>query len=347
MTSPAPETTPQTASDIQLASTSQSNIVRILLSPSLALGLIIVLFVLFGLTQTDQFANMQTWINIFRNGSFIAITACFMTIVLVSGGLDLSVGSVLAAGAMTAGALTFNGYSIIIGLIAGVSVGAIVGLINGVIINYVGINAIIVTLGTLFAVRSLVVYISGGNPIGPLPDPFVELVAGQLFGIPYVIYYAVIIAILAYLILHTSAFGWSVRALGGNRDAARGVGIPTRRVSTVVYVLCGSSAALTGALLAGRLGASSPELGSGFELQVIAAAIIGGTSISGAIGTIPGTMLGALLLSVLGTGLVLLKVDPTLQDFVIGVVLVAAAGLDQLRRKQMFKTSARRARSQE
>lgn len=347
MTLPLSQSSSAPAEDVQLASTSQSMMVRFLLSPSLALGLVIAIFVLFGLTQSDQFANMQTWINILRNGSFIAITACFMTLVLVSGGLDLSVGSVLAAGAMTTGALTFNGYPIAIGLIAGVAVGAVVGLINGVIINYAGINAIIVTLGTLFAVRSLVVYVSGGNPIGPLPDSFVELVAGQLFGIPYIIYYAAAVAVLAYLILHTSTFGWAVRALGGNRDAARGVGIPARRVSTIVYVLCGASAALTGALLAGRLGASSPELGSGFELQVIAAAIIGGTSISGAIGTIPGTILGALLLSVLGTGLVLLKVDPTLQDFFIGVVLVAAAGLDQFRRRQMFKTSARRSRSQE
>ncbi len=162
---------------------------------------------------------------------------------------------------------------------------------------------------------------------------------------PYLIIYAVIVAAIAFVLLHLTNFGWSLRATGGNPGAARSAGINIKRVSVIVYVLSGSAAALAGVLTSARLGSGSPTLGQGFELAVIAAAIIGGTSIAGAIGTVPGALLGALLLSVLGTGLVLLKVDPILQNLVTGIVLVLAAGLDQLRRRQMFRTSARVAKA--
>jgi len=148
-------------------------------------------------------------------------------------------------------------------------------------------------------------------------------------------------------LLHSTTLGWNIRALGANRDAARSSGIPVRALSISLYMLSGSAAAFAGALESARLGAGTPDVGNGLELTVIAAAIIGGTSIAGGLGTIPGAVLGSLLLSVLGTGLILLHVDPTLQELATGVVLVVAAGLDQLRRRQMFRTSARRTRAAE
>ncbi|MER3389751.1 MAG: ABC transporter permease [Microcella sp.] len=318
---------------------------RLMLSPALALSVVIVVFVLFGATQTPMFLNGQTWINILRDAAFLAMAASFATIVLVSGGLDLSVGSVLVAGAMTAAAIADAGFSPFTAFLAGTLVGATVGFINGMLINQFLIPPIIVTLGALFAVRAVVVASTGASPIGPLPDEFDVLGQASFMGIPLPIIVAIVVVGIAHFLLNSTNYGWSVRAIGGNREAARSAGIAVKQLSVSVYVLSGASAAFTGALIASRLGSGSPTLGQGFELQVIAAAIIGGTSISGSIGTVVGAALGALLLSVLSNGLVLLRFDPTLQNFIIGLVLVAAAGLDIFRRQQMFRISARRAAS--
>lgn len=343
---PAPTPAPApTSADVAVASTRVGFGRRLLLSPALALVVVIVVFTAFGATQSPAFTNPQTWVNILREASFPMTAAVFMTIVLVSGGLDLSVGSVLVAGAMTSAALAAGGHGTIVAILGGVLVGAIVGLINGLLINYASIPAIIVTLGTLFAVRSAVTALSGGNAIGGLPDDFTAIGQGSFLGIPYVVYYALVVSAIAFFILHLSTGGWAIRALGGNRDAARSAGINVRRLSTLVYVMSGCTAAFAGVMMASRLGAGPPSIGNGFELTVIAAAIIGGTSISGAIGTIPGTMLGTLLLSVLAMGLVLLKIDPTLTNLVTGVVLIGAAGLDVFRRRQMFRASARSAKT--
>ena len=336
---------PEAAVAVDRADTRMSALRRLALSPSLALAVVIIVFVIFGATQTDQFANPLTWINILRTATITAIVAVFATMVFVSGGLDLSVGSVLAAGAMMSAFLAKAGFPPLVAVVAGILVGSLVGLVNGVLINYALIPAIVVTLGTLFAVRSIVSASTRGNPIGPLPADFVIIGQGSFLGVPYLILYAIIVAAIAFVLLHLTNFGWSLRATGGNPGAARSAGINVKRVSVIVYVLSGSAAALAGVLTSARLGSGSPTLGQGFELAVIAAAIIGGTSIAGAIGTVPGALLGALLLSVLGTGLVLLKVDPILQNLVTGIVLVLAAGLDQLRRRQMFRTSARVAKA--
>ena len=314
---------------------------QIILSPTLALIIAIFLFVAYGITQSEAFTNPQTWVNILRDASFPMMVAVFMTIVLVAGGLDLSVGSILVAGAMTSATLATNDYGLFITIVGGTLVGTLVGVINGIIINYFDIPAIIVTLGSLFAVRSLVTHLSGGNTIGNLPENFKAIGQGSFFGIPNVVYIAVLVALLAYFILHLSPLGWALRAIGGNRVAARSAGINVKLLSTFTYIMSGSAAAFAGVLLTARLGAGAPSIAGGFELTVIAAAIIGGTSIYGAIGTIPGSVLGALLLSILATGLVLLRVDPTLTNLVTGLVLIGAAGLDVLRRKQMFRISAK------
>jgi ribose/xylose/arabinose/galactoside ABC-type transport system permease subunit len=320
---------------------------RLALSPSLALALTIGIFVLYGVTQTSSFASGAVWINILRDASFTAIVASFEAIVIIGGGLDLSVGSVFAAGAMVSAALAFHGQSPFVAFAGGIMVGAGVGLVNGLIVNYCSIPAIIVTLGTMFGVSSLVVHFSQGQPIAPLPTSFTYIGQHNLFGVPYIIYVAVVVAAIAYLLLHSTTIGWNIRALGANREAARSSGIRVRPLSICLYVCCAAAAAFAGALEAARLGAGSPDFGTGLELTVIAAAIIGGTSINGGLGTIPGAVLGSLLLSVLATGLILLHIDPTLQQLATGIVLVLAAGLDQFRRRKMFRTSARHARAAE
>jgi ribose transport system permease protein len=332
-----------THAEVPAGETHLTAVRRIALSPSLAVALTIGLFVLYGLTQTSSFASGQVWINLIQDASFTAIVASFVAILMIGGGLDLSVGSVFSAGAMVSAALAFHGQSPVVAFAGGILVGAGVGLINGGIVNYFSIPPIIVTLGTLFGVSSLVDHFEA-QPIGPLPNSFTDIGQHDLFGLPYIIYVAIIVATIAYLLLHSTTLGWSVRALGANREAARRSGIRVRALSISLYVCSGSAAAFAGALESARLGAGTPDVGNGLELTVIAAVIIGGTSIAGGLGTIPGAVLGSLLLSVLATGLILSHVDPTLEDLATGVVLVVAAGLDQLRRRQMFRASARRAR---
>lgn len=330
--------------DVALASTSVSLRRRLQGNSTLAVLVAIVAFTLIGETQTNQFLKYNTWINILENGSFTAIVAIFMALVMISGGLDLSVGSTLVAGAVTAAVLVQRGDSVGVALLVALGVGAGIGVLNGFLINYIEITPIIATLGTLFGVRAIVTTWSGGLPVGPLPERFTVLGQKTIGTVPILLFYVVVIAVLAHVLLEYTTFGTTLRAVGANRGAARALGLNPRRVSTLVYILAGAFAALAGALQAAELGAADPTLGTGLELQVIAAVVIGGISIFGSIGTISGAVCGAVLLSVLTTGLVLLHFQGDLQNFVVGVVIVLAAGIDQLRKKRMFRTSLRRRR---
>lgn len=325
--------------EVDLASVSQSPWRRILGSTASGLIVVIVLFVVLGATQNERFLDQQTWTNILRNAVFLIIVGTGSTVVMVGGGLDLSIGSVFAAGAVSAAWAADAGWIVPAVFLFGISVGIVVGLLNGALVNYLDISPIIVTLGTLFAVRSLVVALSGGNPIGPLPDAFTDIGQGEVFGIPLLIIIAAIVAILMDILLEKTKIGWTIRAVGGNREGSRRFGINVRRVSTATYMLGGGLAAFAGVLMASRLSSGSPSFGAGFELQVIAAVVIGGTSIGGSIGTIRGTVMGAILLSVLTTGLILLRVDPTLQNLFVGAVVILAAALDQVRKRRMFRQS--------
>ncbi len=336
-------TEPSAGSEVARSSTGAGSwLRRFVLSPQFALIVVIILFVAFGATQSEQFLKAGTWINILRNAVFIAIVASFTTLVFVSGGLDLSVGSLFAVGAMASAALLFAGWPIPLAILAGSGAGALAGLGNGVLINYFGIPAFITTLGMLYAARSLVVYFTGGQPIAPLPDAFSAIARAEFLGLPLLLYYAAAVVIIAHILLQTTVFGDAVRAVGGNREAASNAGINVRLVSTAVYALSGLSAAFAGVLMSARLGSGQPSIGVAFELQVISAVIIGGTSLFGGIGSVLGSLLGSLILSILTTGLILLKIDPVLQDFVIGVIIVVAVGLDQLRRRRMFRSAGTR-----
>ena len=325
--------------EVDLASVSQSHWRRILGSTASALIVVIVVFVVLGATQNERFLDQLTWTNILRNAVFLVIVGAGSTVVMVGGGLDLSIGSVFAAGAVSAAWAADAGWIVPLVFLFGISVGIAVGLLNGALVNYLDISPIIVTLGTLFAVRSLVVTLSGGNPIGPLPDSFTAIGQGEFFGIPLLIIIAAIVAILMDILLEKTKIGWTIRAVGGNREGARRFGIKVRQVSTATYMLGGGLAAFAGVLMASRLSSGTPSLGGGFELEVIAAVVIGGTSIGGSIGTIRGTVMGAILLSLLTTGLILLKVDSTLQNLFVGAVVILAAALDQVRKKRMFRQS--------
>jgi ribose/xylose/arabinose/galactoside ABC-type transport system permease subunit len=315
---------------------------RILTSPQFLLGLVMVAFIAYGSTQSAAFLDWGTWINIFRDAVFILIAGSFTTFVLVSGGLDLSVGSVFMVGAMASAWLLQAGVPIPVAVGLGIACGGAAGLINGILVNYVRIPAFIATLGMLYVARGVMTFVIRGQPIAPLPDSFNVLGQGEVLTIPYLVIYAVVIAIVAHVVLEYTTFGSSVRAIGGNREAALNAGIKVRQVSVAVYVLSGVSAALAGVLMSARLGSGQPSVGNGFELQVISSVIIGGTSLFGGIGSVRGAALGAFVLSALTTGLILLRVDPVLENVMIGSIIIGAVALDQFRRGRMFRSIVRR-----
>jgi ribose/xylose/arabinose/galactoside ABC-type transport system permease subunit len=315
---------------------------RLVISPQFLLLVVTVAFAIYVYTRSPQFLEVDNWINILRNAVFILIVGCFTTLVLVSGGLDLSIGSVFLVGAMATAFLLGNDAPIWLAMVLGVGSGALAGLVNGFLVNHVNIPAFITTLGMLYMARGLILFVTGSRPVAPLPDSFVAIGQEQIFGLPLLIVYALAVAVIVHVLLEHTPFGWSVRAIGGNREAARNSGIRVARISVIVYTLSGLSAALAGMLMSARLGSGQPSLGVGFELQVISAVIIGGTSLFGGIGSIPGTALGAVVLSVLTNGLILLRVEPVLENVAIGLIVVVAVGLDQLRRRRMFRTFIRR-----
>ena len=278
--------------------------------------------------------------NMLRQTGFILIAAIGMTLVLIAGGLDLSVGSVLALGAVVSGICMVNlGLPIWIGVILGILTGTLMGFINGIIIIKFKISPIIMTLGMMYIARGIVYVATKGLSIYPMPAEFQAFEQGQILGVPTVIPFSFVIAIIFHIILTRTVFGRSIYALGGNLDTARLSGININKVMLLVYSLCGALAALTGIVISSRLGSAQPSAGEGYEMNVIAACIIGGTSTFGGRGTILGTAIGAVFMSLLSNSLTMLKVDVYYQKLVIGVVLVLAVILDQYKR-ELAKRSA-------
>ena len=329
----------QSPSGVELATTTIPMSARIRSSLALPVLIVMLAIVLLGATRTSLFLAEATWTNILRSASFFVIVACFHGLVMVSGGLDLSVGSSFLAGAMTSAYVVDKTGSVPLAFLACVVVGVVIGAFNGVLTNGLQISPIIATLGTLFMVRAIIETRSGGLSIGPLPDRFTKIAAPMIGFIPAVFVYAMVIAAMAHIVLEYTEFGTHIRASGGDRDAAEKVGINVRATSFILYTTCGAFAALAGLLQASSLGAGAPSFGTGMELKVIAAAVIGGVSIYGAIGTIPGIVSGSVLLSVITVGIVLLRISGSMQNFVVGVVLIVAVALDRFRQTRKFRLS--------
>ena len=308
-------------------------------SLTLPVAVVIVLFTLVGSTQNSFFFSEATWINILTSSSFTVIVACFEGLVIISGGLDLSVGATFLAGAMVSAQLVHAGQSSVVAILVAVLTGAFIGLVNGVLSNFVGIPPIIATLGTLFCITAIVTTLSGGLSIGPLPSGFTNFGSSTWGPFPSVIFIALAVAIVAHVLLRFSTFGIKIRAVGGNRTAAVNLGLNAKRISTLVYVMCGMAAAFSGVLQASNLGAGSPTFGTDLELQAIAAVVIGGVSVYGSVGEVPGMVLGAVLLSQLTVGLLLLHFSGSMQDFAVGLVLILAVAIDRVRQSRMFRLS--------
>jgi ribose/xylose/arabinose/galactoside ABC-type transport system permease subunit len=272
----------------------------------------------------------------FRIASFTFITAIGMTFLIISGGLDLSVGAVYAFSGVLCG--LFMQLQIPIGLsvlLACVS-GVVFGVMNGVFVQFINLPPFIATMGGMYIVRGLVLGIRRGNPVYPLPDTFNLIGQGNLFsfgiaGLPYVVIIAALLGLIAAFTLKHTSYGRMIFAVGGNAETSRLAGIPVRKIRFSAYVMTGVLASLTGILMSARMGSAQPNVGSGFEMQVIAASVIGGVSLNGGTGTILGTLLGSIFMTIITNGMTMIKVSAYWQQLVLGLVLVMACALDQIR----------------
>jgi len=294
----------------------------------------LVLFVFFSIAS-ESFFTADNVSNIVRQVSINGILAVGMTFVILTGGIDLSVGSVMAlTGTIIAGMMINSGLSPIVAILIGIILGAVVGYINGLFTAYARIPAIIVTLAMMEAARGLALLYTGGYPLSGLPDAYTFLGRGYLFGvIPMPAVIMLIVFIIAYIILNHLPIGRYIYALGGNEEAVRLSGIKVKRIKAFVYVVSGITAAISGMLMTARLASGQPMAGDGYELDAIAAVVLGGTSIAGGRGHIFGTLLGALLLGVLSNGLNLMEVSPYVQRVLKGVIIVGAIYYSSVRQK--------------
>ncbi|PWX46314.1 ribose ABC transporter permease [Clostridium perfringens] len=278
---------------------------------------------------TPNFLSVSNITNVFTQVSVNAIIAIGMTFVILTGGIDLSVGSTLAiSGAVGASIVKLTG-NVFLAIIVAAVIGIAVGLINGLLVSKGKLQAFIVTLATMTIFRGATLVFTDGTPISKLPEAFVKIGNGKLGFMPIPVIITIIIAIIAVYALSQTRFGRYLYALGGNEDASRLSGINTDKIKTLVYVVSGFASAIAGVIITSRIGSASPNAGTGFELDAIAAVVIGGTSLAGGEGTITGTLIGALIIGVLNNGLNLMNVSPFYQSIVKGLVILIAVLLDK------------------
>jgi len=293
-------------------------------------GLVVLCLALF--IATPDFLTGQNLLNIGIQVSTVAVLAFGMTFVIVAGGIDLSVGAVAALAAMVSSWLFVSaGLPGWLTLLGGLATGLLAGMVNGLANAYGKLPSFIATLAMLSVARGLTLVISDGRPIKTAPE--VSFLGGNLGPVPMPIVVLVLSALVASFVLNRTVIGRSMYAVGGNAEAARLSGLPVKRILVTVFALAGLFAALAGLLLAGRLDSAQPQAAAGYELDAIAAVVIGGASLSGGLGKISGTFVGALVLVVIRNGLNLLNVTSFWQQVVIGLVIALAVGVDVLRRK--------------
>jgi ribose transport system permease protein len=289
------------------------------------------LFVVFSILSRS-FYQPANLIDVMLQSSINAIIAVGMTLVIMTRGIDLSVGSIVGLSSMVASDMLSHG--LLIGIAAGLITGLVCGAVNGLLIAKLRLPDFIVTLGTLSVFRGGALIYTNGQPIYGLPQSFRDVFAGSLVGIPTPVILALLIAVAAFLFIRLTALGEQVIAIGGNEEAARLSGISIQRGKILVYTVSGFLASIAGFILIGRIGAAEPIGGNGFELQAIGAAVIGGASLFGGIGNPLGSIIGALTLGGLQDGLTLMNVPSFWQYVASGVVVILAVYADQLTRKR-------------
>ncbi|MER8845123.1 MULTISPECIES: ABC transporter permease [Mesorhizobium] len=295
----------------------------------------VVLACIFLSFATDAFATSKNLYNITRNITFVAIVALGMTFVIITGGIDLSVGSVLCLCSMVLAVTMHAGYSIEIGILASIATALVIGAFNGIFIAYLGFPPFVVTLGMLSIARSLAMVASNNTVVfqfGPDHDKLLALGGGAwAFGIANPVLYTILLALITGFVLRWTKFGRHIFAIGGNEHAATLTGVPVRQIKVAVYMISALSAGIAGIIETGWLGAVTTNLGNGMELQVIAATVIGGANLAGGVGTAFGAIVGAALIEVIRNSLGLLGINAFWQGTFIGGAILLAVLFDRIR----------------
>lgn len=294
------------------------------------IGLILIMAVFGVLTPT--FLTERNLVNVLQQSSINACIAVGMTLVIISGGIDLSVGPVAALAAVIAGSMMLAGLPPVLAAAVALMVGAGCGAVNGAIVALGGLQPFIVTLGTLSLFRALALIYTGGSPILGIPAGFRAVLNAHVAGLPVPVVLVLGISLIAWVILRKTPLGDYLLAVGGNEEAARVAGVPIAATKIAAYAISGFLAAVAALILIGRLGAAEPILGNLWELEAIAASAIGGASLMGGKGSIVGTLLGAVILGAMRNGLTLLNVQAFYQLLATGIIIIVAMLIDRATR---------------
>jgi ribose transport system permease protein len=306
---------------------------RIVLQRLLPFLSLIVLFVALTIASPNFFTSTNLS-SVVRQTAVINIMALGMTMIIITGGIDLSVGAILAMGGVVGTMAMEKGLSIPVGVLVGILTGLACGLANGLMITRLRIQPFIVTLGTLGIFRGTTLIITNGLPVHQIPQQFSYMGEGNLLGVPFVLWILVACAAITHIVLEHTRLGRYTFAIGSNREAAVYAGIPVKFHTTAVYAIGGMLTGLAGMIEASRLMTGQPTAGQGYELQAIAAVVIGGGSLQGGEGSVMGTLVGAFIMGLLSNGSDLLGVSPYLQQAIIGAVIILAVTLDEVRKRR-------------
>lgn len=289
-----------------------------------------ILFIILSISS-ESFLTTTNIMNILRQVSIIGIVAIGMSFVIITGGIDLSVGSIMALSAVvaTSFAQADSSYSLFIAIIIGITVGLACGLVNGVLVTKWKVAPFIATLGMMTAARGLAMVYTDGRPVIGLSDSYNNIGSGYFLNVPIPIIIFVIIILIGIFLLNFTVFGRYVFATGGNEQSAKLSGIRVTSIKIGVYAIAGLLAGVGGIILSSRIMSGSPVLGEGYELDAIAAVVIGGTSLFGGVGSIIGTLIGVLIIGVMNNGLDLLNVSSYYQQILKGAIIVIAVLLDK------------------
>ena len=301
---------------------------------SFSIVLVFVAICILFTSLNQYFFTWNNWLNLLRQSSINGILAIGVTFVILTKGIDLSVGSIMALAGMVAASLvtTGNESPILFAIVAALGTGAVLGLANGALIARVNVPPFVATLGMLSMARGLTLIFSDGRPIANLSAPMKWIGSGNVLGmpVPVLIFFAVFV--IGWVTLSRTTFGRYIYAVGGNEKAARTSGISTRTITASTYVISGLLAGLGGLVLTARTTAALPQAGIGYELDAIAAVVIGGTSLSGGRGSLVGTLFGALIIGTINNGMDLMGVSSYYQQLLKGAIIVLAVIADQIRK---------------
>jgi ribose/xylose/arabinose/galactoside ABC-type transport system permease subunit len=297
------------------------------------LGFVLLLTVLLLSLASPFFMTWDNWRNILDQSALLVIIAVGMTFVICTGGIDLSVGSVTALSGVCMAVAIHAGVSVETAIFLGIAAGAVVGMSNGLLISRLNLNPFIVTLSTMAVGRGVALIITSGIPIYGFPREFTWWGNGHIGPLNPPILIAIFVAFLGAMVLNKTKLGYYTLALGGNEDALRRSGVAHKTYKYIIYIICGITAAIGGLVVTARLNTAEPLAGSMFELDAIAAVVLGGTAMKGGRGSITGTVMACLLLGILRNGLTILSIPSYYQQLAIGIIILIAIILSELRLK--------------